>query len=96
MTNMKCACGWSGSSTVLRVNPSGINVCPQCGGSGGLVKDVRYSLYPCCTCGQLVTVEDGNYHPWCLFCMNDQFHWNRGIHDLTKEEAERIRAQENA
>ena len=32
----KCACGWSGNSVDLRPNPSGINTCPVCGGSGGL------------------------------------------------------------
>lgn len=34
----KCACGWSGEPKDMPANPSGIRVCPRCGGSGGLVK----------------------------------------------------------
>lgn len=32
-----CACGWKGSESVLLPSPSTSLVCPQCGGSGGLL-----------------------------------------------------------
>ena len=58
-------------------------------------KDDIVSLYPCCSCGKLVIVEKGNHHPWCLRCMDDEFDWASGHHDITREEAEKIREQEN-
>lgn len=50
----------------------------------------KFSVYRCLSCGHLVKVEDGNYHPWCLCCMYDQFDWATGYNDITEEEADRI------
>jgi hypothetical protein len=50
------------------------------------------SLYPCSNCGGWCIVEQGNYHPWCLRCMLDEFDWNEGYTDITRGEAERIRS----
>lgn len=44
-------------------------------------------LYRCLSCSRFVIVEKGNYHPWCLRCMDDQFDWTNGYEDITMEEA---------
>jgi endogenous inhibitor of DNA gyrase (YacG/DUF329 family) len=49
------------------------------------------SVYPCCNCGKMVIVEKGNYHPYCSRCMDDQFDWNSGYHDISRKEAEEIK-----
>jgi hypothetical protein len=33
----RCACGWGGYPDEMPGNPSGSRVCPNCGGSGGLI-----------------------------------------------------------
>ena len=53
------------------------------------------SLYRCLSCGKLRICEKGNFHPWCLFCVNDQFDWATGIKDITREKSEQIMKEEN-
>jgi hypothetical protein len=52
------------------------------------------SLYRCLSCGRLRLCEKGNFHPWCLPCMYDQFDWSCEYDDITREQAERILKEE--
>lgn len=54
------------------------------------------SVYRCLTCRSREIVEKGNHHPWCLPCMDDRFDWANGVEDITREEAERLIAQDEA
>jgi hypothetical protein len=57
--------------------------------------DKIVDLYRCICCNGLVICKKGNYHPWCLRCMCDEFDWSNGIENITLEEAEHIIKNEN-
>ncbi len=33
----------------------------------------------CMTCGETRKFSDDNWHPWCLYCCNDEFDWGTQI-----------------
>lgn len=42
----KCACGWQGRPKQMLANPSGHLCCPDCGGSGGLIREYAAPAEP--------------------------------------------------
>lgn len=51
------------------------------------------NLYRCLSCAKWTVSETGNFHPWCS-CGYDQFDWGGGYENITREEAERIRKED--
>jgi hypothetical protein len=42
--------------------------------------------YRCLSCTGWVFCAEGNHHPWCMVCVNDQFDWCDGRAEKPEDE----------